>query len=75
VLLGYCCAGGISHNAVVEVVLTLMLPALLQATMAPMFNIWHTTLGDDSDMSDFLCPQVVRGCCQHRGFLSVHGCL
>ncbi|WIA38074.1 hypothetical protein OEZ86_001443 [Tetradesmus obliquus] len=39
-----------------------VLPSIAdQATMAPMFNIWHTTLGDDSDMSEFLCPQVTDG--------------
>lgn len=38
--------------------------AWVQATMAPITDIWHTTLGDDSDMSDFFCPQLVSGSCR-----------
>jgi hypothetical protein len=34
---------------------------LLQPPMAPMFNVWHSTLNDDSIMSDIVCPAVVSG--------------
>jgi hypothetical protein len=65
---GYCCAHVIKRTCA-EAVLSLMRLrcCMPQATMAPMFNIWHTTLGDDSDMSEFLCPQVVScsSCIRH----------
>eukprot|EP00882_Tetradesmus_deserticola_P001995 GHRQ01002140.1.p1 GENE.GHRQ01002140.1~~GHRQ01002140.1.p1 ORF type:complete len:593 (+),score=177.48 GHRQ01002140.1:42-1820(+) len=44
--------------------MTVLPPIDDQATMAAITDMWHTTQGDDSEMSDFLCPQLSDGSLQ-----------